>query len=115
MTKEIIKHYRMSKPYLLEVLTEYNEIENNITSIISASGYKTQYIADKLKLPVSTFYFKRKTKSFTPKEVTQIIHLIDNDDNDVIDKYELELAKSRENDETISANALLNFINDLPK
>ena len=61
MTKEVIKRYRMSKPYLLEVLDDYNEIERNITSIISASGYKMQFIAEKLNLPMSTLYFKRKT------------------------------------------------------
>ena len=109
MTKEVIKRYRMSKPYLLEVLDDYNEIEKNIPSIISASGYKTQFIAEKLNLPMSTFYFKRKTRTFTPKEVTQIVRLID--DDNVIEKYELELAKSRENDETVSADELLNFIN----
>lgn len=114
MTKEVIKRYRMSKPYLLEVLDDYNEIERNIPSIINASGYKTQFIAEKLNLPMSTFYFKRKTRTFTPKEVTQIVRLID-DDDDVIDKYELELAKSRENDETIGADDLLNFINELTK
>ena len=97
----------MSKPYLLEVLNDYNEIEKNIPSIIRASGYRTRFIAEKLNLPISTFYFKRKTKTFTPKEVTQIVRMIDDEDDDVVNKYELELAKSRADDENISADELL--------
>jgi len=115
MTKEAIKQYRMSKPYLLEVLDDYHELEENVPSIIRASGYKTQFIAEKLNLPMSTFYFKRKTKTFTPKEVTQIVRMLDDDDNNVIEKYELELAKSRADDENVSADNLLNFINELTK
>ena len=61
---------------------------------------------------MSTFYFKRKTKTFTPKEVTQIVRMID---DDVVNKYELELAKSRTDDENISADELLEFINELTK
>ena len=41
--------------------------------------------------------------------------MIDDEDDDMVNKYELELAKSRTDDENISADELLEFINDLTK
>jgi predicted transcriptional regulator len=104
-----IKHPRMPKPYLLEVLGEYHEIEKNISDIIEASGYKTQYIAKKLRMPLSTFYFKRKTKSFTSKEVLQIVRLLDDDSNED-NTFLLETARERRSDEKTSAADFLNFL-----
>jgi YesN/AraC family two-component response regulator len=112
-----VKHIRMPKPYLLEVLDEYKEIENNIGAIILASGYKTEFIARKLKMPLSTFCLKRKNKSFTSKEVAQIVRMLDDDDNNNNVNYTaeenaelLKWAKSRKNDEKTSATDFLNFL-----
>ena len=37
------------------------------------------------------------------------------DDDEVVNKYELELAKSRADDENMSGDELLEFINELTK
>jgi len=89
------KNVRMPKPYLLEVINDYFEVENNIDGIIQTSGYKNQYIANRLKLPLSTYYGKKKTKSFTSKEVFQIVRMLNDDDEASENEYLLELAKSR--------------------
>ena len=104
-----INSVRMPKPYLLEVLNEYDEIENNIGEIIDASGYKSKFIAQKLKMPISTFYFKRRTKSFISKEIKQIVRLID-DETDEENELLLNLAKSRRDDEKASAEDFISFL-----
>ena len=87
----------ISKPYLLEVIDDYVEIERNVNRIIQTSGYKNTYIAQKLKLPTSTYYQKKKAKSFTPKELSQIVRMLDDDyERDMI---ELEIAKASLNDD----------------
>lgn len=102
-----VKHVRMPKPYLLEVLNDYFDVEKNIDGIIQTSGYKNEYIAKRLKLPLSTYYVKKKSKSFTPKEVFQIVRMLNDDEDTAL----LELAKSRmiddDDDETITGDELI--------
>ena len=113
MATATIRQTRMPKPYLLEVLSDYSEVENNIGVIIQSSGYKNQYIAQKLNLPLSTFYVKKKAKSFTSKEVEQIVRMLDDDDADD-NAALLELAKSRmeddDDDETMDGDDIINYL-----
>ena len=107
-----VEHTKKTKTYLLEVLQEYREIENNITDIINETGYKSQFIAKRLNMPLSTFYFKRKTKSFTPNEVSQIVNMMGVDD-DADDAELLALAKERRNNsdrELVSVDDLIRYL-----
>ena len=96
----------MPKPYLLEVLDDYLEVENNIVEIIKSTGYKNEFIAQKLNMPISTYYTKRRTKTFAAKEVKQIIKMMY--DEEKWNTAELELAKSRMNDEEMSSTEFKN-------
>jgi len=109
-----VEHTKKSKAHLLAVLQEYRKLEDEITNIIDETGYKSQFIAKRLKMPLSTFYFKRKTKSFTPTEVSQIVNMMA-DDNDNDDTELLELAKSRRNNENREFTSVDEFINFLEK
>ena len=93
---------RMPKPYLVDLLQEYFKVEKNIGEIIQSTGYRNNFIAKKLKLPMSTYYTKKRTKSFTANEVFQIVRLLE--DDDYSNAYELELAKSRADDEDVSVD-----------
>ncbi len=103
---------RMPKPYLVDLLEEYIQVEKKIGDIILSTGYKNDFIAKKLKLPISTYYTKKRKKSFTTHEVFQIVRLLD---DEYANAYELELAKSRADDEDVSVDEYLDFINEQMK
>jgi hypothetical protein len=106
-----IKRVRVLKPYLLDLLEDYSEVENNIGYIIQDTGYKNQFIADKLKLPISTYYEKKRKKTFSSKEVFQIVRMLD---DEVTEAKELALAKERRNSKEGFTNTS-EFINYLRK
>ena len=82
----IIERIRESKPYYFKVIQEYQKLETEIADhIIDHSGFNCQYFADNLKLPLSAFYYKRRTKTFTPNEIIQIIKLLCDDDDELIE------------------------------
>jgi predicted transcriptional regulator len=95
----------MAKPYLLEVLEDYLEIENNIGAIIKNTGYKHEFIAQKLNMPISTYYIRRRTKTFSAKDVFKIVKMLE--DEETYNTAELELIESRMNDEVISADEFI--------
>jgi predicted transcriptional regulator len=103
---ELLKTTKMPKHYLMEVLGDYIEVENNIGAIIASTGYKNEYIAKKLNMPISTYYAKRKTKSFAAKDVFTIIKMLEDDER--FNYTELELMKSRSNDDVISSEEFKN-------
>ena len=109
----ISKITAMPKPYLLEVLGDYLEVEKNITEIIKSTGYKNEFIAQKLNMPISTYYTKRRTKSFAAREVLQIVKMMY--DDETYNAAELELIQSRMNDEVMSGEDFMEKINAMIK
>jgi predicted transcriptional regulator len=98
-----------SKPVLMNVLNEYSGIVENIAVIIKESGVKAKYIAKRLELPESTFYHKKKNKTFSFPEVKKIVELLDDEDDEALeDEYLNKIADSRMNDEICSIDELLN-------
>ena len=103
------KAQRIPKPILQEFVAGYSQIVDNIGGIIKETGYRTNYVAKKLQMPVSTFYLKKRTKSFTLNEVAQIIGMLDNEEN-IENAYLLELAQLRmidDGEEIITGNELI--------
>ena len=98
---------RMPKSYMLDVLNDYFEMGKNINVIIQTSGYKNTHIAQKLKVPLSTFYQKKRHNDFTPEEVYQIVTMIEDDDD--TDMEDLEEAKASRNDEKTSLTEFLAY------
>ena len=81
-----------SKPYFFKVLQDYQKLGTEIADLIDNTEYTSQFIAEKLKIPISDFYYKRRTKQFTPNEIIQIINLLSGeDDNDEDDEDDDEL------------------------
>ena len=81
------------KPVLKNIIDSYSVIANNIDGIIEETGYRSVFIAKKLRMPKTTFYHKKRTKTFTFEEVAQIVGMLD-DDEAMENSYLLELAKS---------------------
>jgi hypothetical protein len=87
------------KSYAVEVLNDYAEIVEGIPQIIKDAGYRVEYVARRLKMPRSSFYAKRKTKSFSLSEVREIVGMMHESD-EIEDRYLSEHAKIRMADKT---------------
>ncbi|MDR2011213.1 MAG: hypothetical protein LBQ22_12110, partial [Bacteroidales bacterium] len=59
----------LSKDYLNEVVSNYQELMNHIDEIIALSGYRKESVAEKLGLSKSDFYRKEHNKSFNLEEI----------------------------------------------
>jgi predicted transcriptional regulator len=91
----------LSKDYINETVNNYQKILCQVDEIIEQTGYKGKLIAKKMGIPESTFYQKKRKKSFTIKEIKQLVELMEDDDDDFEDEYLLKICKERENDEVI--------------
>jgi predicted transcriptional regulator len=93
----------LSKDYINEVISDYQEIVSQVDEIIKQTGYKGKFIAEKMGLPESTFYQKKRQKSFTFEEIKQLVELMDDEEDDdaLEDEYLLKLCKECENEEAI--------------
>ncbi|MDR3245378.1 MAG: hypothetical protein LBT50_02980 [Prevotellaceae bacterium] len=66
----------------------YFEAVDNLDLILKESGYKMAFIAKKLEIPISTFYLKKRQKSFTSQELRSIMNLIEIDEDPIYLTYE---------------------------
>jgi len=66
----ITKSNIIYKPVLQEFVYGYSQIVDNIGGIIKETGYRSNYVAKKLRMPVSTFYLKKRTKTFKLEEIS---------------------------------------------
>ncbi|MDR1886857.1 MAG: hypothetical protein LBQ70_02970 [Prevotellaceae bacterium] len=100
----------LSKNYVNEVIGDYVEIVDNVDEIIKQTGYKGKFIAKKMGLPESTFYQKKRNRSFTHAEMQQIAALMDDDgeDDDAVElAYFAKALKERENEPTVTLEELV--------
>ncbi|MDR2026579.1 MAG: hypothetical protein LBQ01_03355 [Prevotellaceae bacterium] len=70
----------LSKTYASEVVGDYSEILTQVDEIIEQTGYKRKFIAERMGIPVSTFYRKKRKKSFTVDEMQQLVDMMSDDD-----------------------------------
>jgi hypothetical protein len=83
---------------------------DNIDAIIKQTGYKEKFIAKKIGLSESTFYQKKRNKSFTHTEMQQIVAMMDDDgeDDDAIESaYFAKILRERENEPTVTLEELV--------
>jgi len=106
-----VKSKRIPKPLLQKVIGEYAQLVDNLGGIIRETGYKQNFIARKLSMPISTFYLKKRTSTFTLDEVTQIVDLLD-EDVDIENKYLIDLAESRWDEENMSFDDMMKLMEE---
>jgi len=58
---------------------------------------------------MNTFYLKKRTRTFTLDEVTQIVDLLD-EDVDIENKYLIDLAESRWDEENMSFDDMMKLM-----
>jgi predicted transcriptional regulator len=100
----------LSKCYVKEVVGDYSEIMSQINEILGQTGYKGKFIAKKLGIPESTFYQKKRRKTFSLKEMQQIVELMDDFEDDEIEDEYFRNFNERDNEGTLPLDALRAFL-----
>ncbi len=91
---------------MLTVFQEFNAIKENISRILTVSGYKNDYIAKKIGITPQNFAVKKKRGNWSAEELEKIIGVLTKPNEDVENALMLELMRSRKNDETVSLSEL---------
>jgi predicted transcriptional regulator len=107
----VIESATLPKPFLQGIIGDYSRLINNIDGIIKETGYKQNFIAKKLSLPLSTFYLKKRTRSFNVDEVSRIVDMLD-EDLVAENRYLLSLAESRWSEETVSYDEMMKLLEE---
>jgi hypothetical protein len=63
-----------------EVITEYEALSLHVTELIERSGFRVDYVREKLGLSKPGFWKKRKTGNFTPRELREVLQIIKAED-----------------------------------
>lgn len=87
-----------------EIVTNYKNLLSNIGRLIEVSGYRNDYIAQKIGLTPVNFATKKKRGTLSVDEVEQIISIIENED---VENYiMLEIMRSRQDESSMSLEQL---------
>lgn len=96
---------------MITVIQEFTAIRDHIAEILKASGYRNDYIANKLGMSRQNFAMKKQRASFSPEELQKIVELVTEPNEDAEDAIMLEIMRSRKNDEKLSYDEYKKEIN----
>lgn len=87
---------------MLGVINQYMIIKESIPHLLNISGYRNDYIAKKIGISSSAFAVKKQRKSWTDKEVREIIEIITHPNEDVEDYIMMEIMRERESEQDLT-------------
>mgnify|MGYP003434863484 CR=1 FL=1 len=62
---------------IVDIVKDYQKLCLHVTDLINLSGYRVDYVREKVGLSKPGFYAKRKKGFFTPDEMEKILGVID--------------------------------------
>jgi|GEM_PF-3715243 len=82
------------------IVDNYISLQSSVDNLIKASGYRVEFIAEKMGMNRTSFYLKRKKQNFTPIEMRDFLTAIRADELE--DKILVEMSLEAEQEpETI--------------
>ncbi|MDR2011214.1 MAG: hypothetical protein LBQ22_12115 [Bacteroidales bacterium] len=96
----------LSKCYVKEVVNDYYDIVSRVNEILAQTGYEGKIVAQKLGIPESAFYRKKRRKSFSLKEMMQIVELMNEDGKDIENEYFKRIYEERKDGKNITLDGL---------
>jgi hypothetical protein len=63
-----------------EIVLDYLRLKSDVSSLIKKSGYKSNFIAERIGMVPTNFSMKRQRANWTDKEMLGILDVIENDD-----------------------------------
>ena len=64
---------------MLQIIQDYKNLLVSVDAIIKESGFRINYITEKMNMPSVTFYHKRKNAGFTISEMERLFEIINTD------------------------------------
>lgn len=83
------------------IVKEYKNLLSNLAKIIDISGYRNDYIAQKMGIKPPNFAVKKKKGTWDIDEVEKLLEIIDNED--VQQFFEIQKIKAAETRNALSA------------
>ncbi|HAH24212.1 MAG TPA: hypothetical protein DCL77_10745 [Prolixibacteraceae bacterium] len=83
----------------MRIIESYKELKRNIPLLIEASGYKDNYIARKIGMPIPNFSAKKRRSNWDEEDIERIIKVISSPNEeveDILDAIEAKLAMQSE-------------------
>ena len=80
------------------IVDDYLSLQASVDKLIKLSGYRVEFVADKMGMDRTSFYLKRKKKNFTPAEMKSFLAVIRADEleDKVLGQMSLEAEKNDE-------------------
>lgn len=94
-----------------ETIVEYRNLLNRVDEFIKLSGYRIDFLQDKLGISRASFWRKRKHGEFTIREMEILSEFIFTDEME--DKLLLELMNEAESSEFLTEEESLRIVKDL--
>lgn len=83
-----------------ELIQDYKALCMDVTGLIGKTGYKVDYVRERLNMSKAGFYHKRKKGNFTPDELMEIVKLVRLDELE--DKVFADLIVKHQSDDLLS-------------
>ena len=83
---------------LSSIVEDHKSLKNNIDKIIENSGYRLEYISEKMGMDKISFCLKRNNTDFTVDEIERLLNVIHAEDleDEILLKMSLEAEKDAE-------------------
>ena len=80
------------------IVEDHKSLQNNIGKIIENSGYRLEYISEKMGMDKTSFYLKKNNTDFTVDEIERLLNVIHAEDleDEILLKMSLEAEKDAE-------------------
>ena len=98
---------------VIKIITDYEKLCNSVTDLVDASGYKLDYVCNKLGFTRMGFYQKRKAGTFKPDELKKLFKIIDN--GSLEDKLLGKIMEQADKSETLTEQETKDFFNKRKK
>lgn len=63
-----------------EIIVAYRELQQNMGRMIDKSGYKNDFIAQRIGMKPGNFYVKKRRASWSDEEMMKILNILENDE-----------------------------------
>ncbi len=65
---------------MIEIVQNYKELKKQMGALITKSGYRNSFIAEKIGIQPTLFSVKKQRGSWTDDEIEKILSIIENED-----------------------------------
>ncbi len=92
------------------IVDDYLILQASVSRLLKVSGYRMDFVADKMGMDRTSFYLKRKKNSFAPAEMKLFLEVIgaDSFEDKILHEMSIEDAKS----ETMTEQEVSEWLNE---